>query len=75
MRVSSWNGSYVIHQFECFIPKKDVEENLLKLSLVTENVMDFKKSEKFQKSIMGQSTEVLNQDATMEKCKCYGALF
>ena len=58
---------YVNHQFECFIPEKDVEENLLILQSVPENVRGVKKLDDFVKSIMGQSAQVLNQDATIEK--------
>ena len=59
-------ADYINHQFECFIPEKDVEENLLVL-LVPENVRGVKKLDDFVKSIMGQSAQILNQDATMEK--------
>ena len=60
-------ADYVNHQFECFIPEKDVEENLLVLQLVPENVRCVKKLDDFVKSAMGQSAQVLNQDATIEK--------
>ena len=57
----------VNHQFEYFIPEKDVIENLLILQLVPENVRGVKKLDNFVKSIMGQSAQVLNQDVIMEK--------
>ena len=60
-------ADYVNHQFECFIPEKDVEENLLVLQPVPENVRGVKKLDDIVKSIMGQSAQILNQDATMEK--------
>ena len=59
-------ADYVNHQFECFIPEKDVEENLLTLQLVPENVNGVKNLDNFRKSIMWQSTQVLNQDVTMK---------
>ena len=37
-------ADYVNHQFECFIPEKDVEENLLELQPVPKNVRGVKKS-------------------------------
>ena len=61
---------YVNHQFKYFIPEKDAEENLLLLQPVPENVRGVKKLDDFVKYddlIMGQSAQVLNQDATMEK--------
>ena len=58
---------YVNHQFECFIPEKDVEENLLVLQPVPEIVRGVKKLDDFVKSIMGQSAQVLNEDPTMKK--------
>ena len=51
---------YVNHQFEHFIPVKDVEENLLILNAVPENVRGVKKLDDFAKSVMGQSAQVLN---------------
>ena len=60
-------ADYVNHQFEYFIPEKDVIENLLILQLVPENVRSVKKLDNFVKSIMGQSAQVLNQDVIMEK--------
>ena len=57
-------ADYVNHQFECFIPEKDVEENLLTLQLVPENVNGVKNLDNFKKSIMWQSAQVLNQDGT-----------
>ena len=60
-------ADYVNHQFEYFIPEKDVIENLLILQLVPENVRGVKKLDNFVKSIMGQSAQVLNQDVIMEK--------
>ena len=60
-------ADYVNHQFEYFIPEKDVIENLLILQLVPENVWGVKKLDNFVKSIMGQSAQVLNQDVIMEK--------
>ena len=48
-------ADYVNHQFECFIPEKDVEENLLVLQPVPENVRGVKKLEDFVKSIMGRA--------------------
>ena len=60
-------ADYVNHQFEYFIPEKDVEENLLILQPVHENVRGVKKLDDFVKCIIGQSAQVLNQDATMEK--------
>ena len=60
-------ADYVNHQFEYFIPEKDVEENLLIQQPVPENVRGVKKLDDFVKSIMGQSAQVLNQDATMKK--------
>ena len=59
-------ADYVNHQFEYFIPEKDVEENLLIQQPVPENVRDVKKLDDFVKSVMGQSAQVLNQDATMK---------
>ena len=68
MSASWWNGrDYVNHQFECFIPEKDVEENLLILQLVPGNVRGIKKLDDFVKSIMEQSEQFLDQDTTMEK--------
>ena len=67
MRVSGGMADYVNPQFECFIPEKDVEEILLILEPVPENVRGVKKLDDFVKSMMGQSAQVLNQDATMEK--------
>ena len=58
---------YIIHQFECFIPREDVEENLLILQPVPENVRGVKKLDGFVKSIMGHSAQILNQDATLKK--------
>ena len=58
---------YVNHQLECFIPEKDVEENLLILQPVPENVRGVKKLGDFLKSILGQSAQVLNQDAIKTK--------
>ena len=58
---------YINHQFKCFIPEKDVEGNLLVLQPIPENVRDLRKLADFVKSIMGQSTQVPNQDAAMEK--------
>ena len=60
-------ANYVDHQFEYFIPEKDVVENLLILQPVPENVRGVTRLDDFVKSIMGQSVQVLNQDATMEK--------
>ena len=60
-------ADYINHQFECFIPEKDVEENPLVLQLVPENVRGVKKLNDFVKSIMRQSAQALNQDAIMEK--------
>ena len=60
-------ADYVNHQFEYFIPEKDVIENLLILQLVPENVRGVKKLDNFVKSIMGQRAQVLNQDVIMEK--------
>ena len=60
-------ADYVNHQIECFVPEKNVEENLLILQPVPENFRGVKKLDDFVKFIMGQSTQVLNQDATMEK--------
>ena len=48
-------ADYVNHQFECFIPEKDVEENLLILQPVPENARSVKKLDDFVKSIVGQS--------------------
>ena len=47
--------------------KKNVEENLLILQPVTEIVKGVKKLDDFVKSIMKQSAQVLNHDATTEK--------
>ena len=55
-------AGYVNHQFECLIPEKDVKENLLILQPVP-----IKKLDDFVKFIIGQSAQVLNQFATMEK--------
>ena len=60
-------ADYVNHQFECFIPEKDVEENLLILQPVPENVRGVKKLDDFVKSILGQSAQVLNQDTIKTK--------
>ena len=60
-------ADYIIHQFECFIPREDVEENLLIIQPVPENVRGVKKLDGFVKSIMWHSAQVLNQDATMKK--------
>ena len=60
-------ADYVNHQFEYFIPEKNVIENLLILQLVPENVRGVKKLDNFVKSIMGQRAQVLNQDVIMEK--------
>ena len=60
-------ADYPNHQFKYLIPEKDVEENLLILQLVPENIRGVKKLDDFVKSIMGQSAQVLNQDATMVK--------
>ena len=60
-------ADYVNHQFEYFIPEKDVEENLLIQQPVPENVRGVKKLDDFVKSVMGQSAQVLNQDATMKR--------
>ena len=49
---------YVKHQFECFIPEKDVEANLLILQPVHENVRDVKKLNDFSKHIMGKMEEL-----------------
>ena len=48
-------AGYVNHQFEIFIPEKDVEENLLILQPVPENVRGVKKLDNFVKSVMGKS--------------------
>ena len=48
-------AGYVNHQFEIFIPEKDVEENLLILQPVPVNVRGVKKLDNFVKSVMGQS--------------------
>ena len=53
-------ADYVNHQFEYFIPEKDVEENLLIQQPVPENVRGVKKLDDFVKSVMGQSAQVLN---------------
>ena len=53
-------SDYVNHQFEHFIPEKDVEENLLILQAVPENVRGVKKLGDFVKSVMRQSAQVLN---------------
>ena len=42
-------ADYVNHQFECFIPEKDVEENLLVLQPVPENVRGVKSFLRFCK--------------------------
>ena len=60
-------ADYANHQFKYLIPEKDVEENLLILQLVPKNIRGVKKLDDFVKSIMGQSAQVLNQDATMVK--------
>ena len=60
-------ADYVNHQFDYFIPEKNVEENLLILQPLPENVRGVKKLGDFVKSIMGQSAQVLNQDATIQK--------
>ena len=60
-------ADYVNHQFKYLIPEKDVEESFLILQPVSENVRSVKKLDDFVKSIMGQSAQVLNQDATMGK--------
>ena len=60
-------ADYVKHQFEWSISEKDVERNLLILQPVPENVRRVKKLDNFVKPIMGQSTQILNQDATTEK--------
>ena len=49
-------ADYVNHQLECFIPEKDVEENLLILKTVSEFVSGVKNLDGFVKSIIGQST-------------------
>ena len=46
-------ADYVNHQFEWFIPEKDVKESLLVLQPVPENVRGIKKLDHFIKSIMG----------------------
>ena len=46
-------ADYFNHQFECFIPEKDVEENLLILQSVSECVSGVKKLDGFVKSIFG----------------------
>ena len=60
-------ADYVNQQFEYFILEKDLEENLLVLQPIPEYVRGVKKLDDFVKSIMGQSAQILNQDATMEK--------
>ena len=60
-------ADYVNHQFESFISEKNVEVNLLIQQHVPENVRGVKKLGDFVKFIMKQSTQVLTQDATMEK--------
>ena len=60
-------ADYVKHQFEGSISEKDVEQNLLILQSVPKNVRRVKKLDNFVKPIMGQSTQILNQDATTEK--------
>ena len=52
-------ADYVNYQFECFIPEKDVEENLLVLQPVPENVRCVKKLSDIVKSIIGQSKKYL----------------
>ena len=47
-------ADYVNHQFECFIPEKDVEENLLILQPVPENARGVKKLDDFVRSIVGR---------------------
>ena len=62
-------ADYVNHQIECFVPEKNVEENLLILQPVPENFRGVKKLDDILKFIMGHSAQVLNQGATMEKFK------
>ena len=64
-------ADYVNQQFECFIPRKDVdvEVNLLMLKPVPENVRGVKKLNDFLKSVMGHRILISNEDTTMEKSK------
>ena len=60
-------ADYANHQFECFIPEKDVGEYLLILQPAPENIRVVKKLDDFAKTIIMQSAQFLNQDTNIEK--------